>query len=156
MVLGEKHGTNYLPCTPFQKFSVEIFIHGKKECLRIPDHPVCHRCPGDRHAILFPLLFLTAVGQSVTELLVHHPGNRTGRRHPIEHVCPAIFSFFDHWKILKFIFMGSDPSTIDAELSAALLIVGNRFEGQSSKSNSVGGIQIKCAANATHFSISVL
>lgn len=30
MVLGEKHGTNYLPCTPFQKFSVEIFIHGKK------------------------------------------------------------------------------------------------------------------------------
>ena len=104
----------------------------------------------------FPLLFLTAVGQSVTELLVHHPGNRTGRRHPIEHVCPAIFSFFDHWKILKFIFMGSDPSTIDAELSAALLIVGNRFEGQSSKSNSVGGIQINCAANATHFSISVL
>ena len=78
MVLGEKHGTNYLPCTPFQKFSVEIFIHGKKECLRIPDHPVCHRCPGDRHAILFPLLFLTAVGQSVTELLVHHPGNRSG------------------------------------------------------------------------------
>ena len=89
---------------PFQKFSVEIFIHRKKECLRIPDHPVCHRCPGDRHAILFPVLFLTAVGQSVTELLVHHPGNRTGRRHPIEHVCPAIFSFFDHWKILKFTF----------------------------------------------------
>ena len=99
--------------------SLEMFIFslwgltpeysGKKECLRIPDHPVCHRCPGDRHAILFPLLFLTAVGQSVTELLVHHPGNRTGRRHPIEHVCPAIFSFFDHWKILKFIFMGSDP-----------------------------------------------
>lgn len=43
-------------------------------------------------------LFLTAVGQAVAELLVHHPCNCASRSHPIEQMRFSIFSFFDNRK----------------------------------------------------------
>lgn len=60
----------------------------------IPDHPVCHSSSGDLHAILFPVLFLTVVWETITKLLVHYPGNRSGRSHSIKHMGSAIFFFF--------------------------------------------------------------
>ena len=86
----------------FQKFPVEVFIYRKKKRFRIPDHPVCHSSSGDLHAILFPLLFLTVVWETITKLLVHYPGNRSGRSHSIKHMGSAIFFFFDDRNILKF------------------------------------------------------
>lgn len=85
----------------FQKFPVEVFVHRKKKRFGIPDHPVCHSSSGDLHAILFPVLFLTVVRKTITKLLVHYPGNRSGRSHSIKHMGPAIFSFFDNRNILK-------------------------------------------------------
>ena len=85
----------------FQKFPVEVFVHRKKKCFRIPDYPVCHSSSGDLHAILFPILFLTVVWETITKLLVHYPGNRSGRNHSIKHMRSAIFSFFDDRNILK-------------------------------------------------------
>ena len=87
--------------SPFQKFPVEVFIHRKKKCFGISDHPVCHSSSGDLHAILFPVFFLTVVWKTITKLLVHYPGNRSGRSHSIKHMGSAIFSFFDDRNILK-------------------------------------------------------
>ena len=77
----------------FQKFPVEVFIHRKKKRFRIPDHPVCHSSPGDLHAILFPVLFLTGFSDSFpllfTVLFVGKGGryhakktSKRGREHP--------------------------------------------------------------------------
>ena len=85
----------------FQKFPVEVFVHRKKKRFGIPEHPVCHSSSGDLHSILFPILFLTVVWETITKLLVHYPGNRSGRSHSIKHMGSAIFSFFDNRNILK-------------------------------------------------------
>ena len=85
----------------FQKFPVEVFVHRKKKRFGIPDHPVCHSSSGDLHTILFPVLFLTVVWETITKLLVHYPGNRSGRSHSIKHMGSASFSFFDDWNILN-------------------------------------------------------
>ena len=86
----------------FQKFPVEVFVHRKKKRFGIPDHPVCHSSSGDLYAILFPVLFLTVVWKTITKLLVHYPGNCSGRSHSIKHMGSAIFSFFNDRNILKF------------------------------------------------------
>ena len=73
-----------------------------KKRFGIPDHPVCHSSSGDLYAILFPVLFLTVVWKTITKLLVHYPGNCSGRSHSIKHMGSAIFSFFNDRNILKF------------------------------------------------------
>ena len=56
-------------------------------------------CTGDRNTILFPVLFLAAVRQAITKLLIHYTCNSTGRSHPMKQMWSAIFSFFYNRKI---------------------------------------------------------
>ena len=78
-----------------------ICTSGRKNASEFRITQFAIRSPGDRDTILFPVLFLAAVWETITKLLVHYPGNCSGRSHSIKHMSSTIFSFFDNWNILK-------------------------------------------------------